>query len=616
MQFIRNSLCASQSGAKALVRFFLNLCLLLSLAACGFDNGNSKGSAADNTQNDQDSDGIPDLLDEWPTDPDKPVISSLWGINGELWDPAGRLPFVALAGYGEGVDIPEITRVVADVTNYGATGTPGSDNDTVAFQNALNFARSQVSIDNPGVLYIPAGIYDIDQQLHLDTSGLVLRGAGRELTTLNFMSGLINDGSAAGSDAKRRKLIVMGGKIINGELQKGLNWQQWDNNFSAGLDINDLPQRGDYEIHLREELSVTLKQKIIEQGYRIRLGQALNYGESSTTPLLAAAIYGGPDFAAPGSNGGIWVTQQFVVTIATDNRTLVLDRPLRFTPSYEDHYGGVRIAVRDIDNSKETEQIGVEHLTVSLPATPWLDHFGTEGQGGIDIFSDNSWVRHVRLVNADNGIEVDSNSFNNTISNVVISGNREPRRSGPSERRYDAFGHHGLTLKGRDHMLKDFSLEVSYVHDVTLNNCHGCVVMGGSAEQMNMDHHRQAIFDSVWTEIDLGIPHRMWHSTGNPAEGFNASAYNTYWNIRSSDPSMAYWPEDGEGSYPQWGYHNINIVAMDVKTKPAVGEGQRPNPYHPDNAHLETMNQEEVWPQNIYTAQREFYIHGLSSFSP
>ncbi len=347
--------------------------------------------------------------------------------------------------------------------------------------------------------------------------------------------------------------------------------------------------------------------------WAMSLAQPLGYGKSSDTPLFAASIYGGNDFSPPGSTtGGSTVSQQFVVSICDDNQTLILDRPLRFSPSTELRYGGVRIAVRDNIPSWDTEQIGIEHLTIQLPSTPWLKHFGTEGQGAIEVMSDNSWVRNIKIINADNGIEMNRNTFNNTIQDVILSSDRIPRRSGPSGRRYDAYGHHGITLKGRDHMLKDFVLEVSFVHDVSMNNCHGCVVMRGDALQMNMDHHRQGIYDSLWTELNLGIPVRMWESTGNPAEGYNSGAYNTYWNIKSDQPDKAYWPEDGEnGLYPQWGYHNINMIATELQGKPAIGEGNRPLPYHPDNAHLEVIRPSEIYPENIYQAQRQAYLHGL-----
>jgi len=579
------------------------------------DNSFNTFNNDENLPTDSDLDGIPDIEDQWPNDNSLPKKSTLWGVNGELWKPDSRLPFVALAGYQEGkTSLPTPSRIVANVLDFGATNTEGSPNDTQAFQDAIAHARTQVSASNVGVIYVPAGVYDVDEQLHLNVSGLILRGAGLEQSTIRFSTGLINDLNAIGSSAEDRKLIVMGGNYDeNSTLKAGLNWQKYNNDYSAALDTENLPQRGDFSIKLSTPLNATLKQNIIEQGYRILLSQSMNYGESSTTPKLAEHIYGGPDFSTSGGNGGILVSQQFVVTISADDQTLTLDRPLRFTPTDETLYSGARIAVRDKTKSWETENIGVENLSIQLPATDWIHHFGTEGQGGIEIMSDNSWVKNIKIINADNGINVDKKTFNNTIQNVVISANRVPRRSGPALARYDAYGHHGISLKGRDHILKDFVLEVSYVHDVTMNNCHGCVVMRGEAQQMNMDHHRQAIYSSVWTELQLGNSQRMWTSTGDSQEGFNAAAYNTYWNLTSDTPELSYWPEDSTvtTNKPEWGYHVINVIGTDIKEIPLIGTGNRPYPYHPDNAHLEVIDQSELWPQNIYEAQRKAYLEGV-----
>lgn len=566
---------------------------------------------------DSDADGILDIDDFAPTDPTKPIKSTLWGAYGESWTPSSRLPFIALAGYHEGKDpLPTITRIVANVADFGATNTDGSANDTTAFQDAIAAARLLVSATNPGVIFIPAGVYDIDEQLHLNVSGMVFRGAGKTQTTIRFTTGLFNSSNVIGSDPRRRKLIIMGGNYDAGNtFRSGLYWKINDPDFSAGLDTTNLPIRGDFSLRLAQPLSTTLKQNIISQNYRINLVQHMDYSESSKTPKLAESIYAGPDFAPTGSTGSIYVSQQFVVSISADNKTLTLDRPLRFSPSDEvSNSSGVRIAVRDKSQNWETEEMGIEDLSIEMPATDWVDHFGVTGQGGIEIMSDNSWVKNVKLTNADNGIEVDPYTYNNTIENITISSTRSSLRAGASGARYDAYGHHGISLKGRDHKLSDYVLEVSYIHDVTMNNCHGCVVMRGQAAQMNMDHHRQGIYSSVWTDLSLGIPQRMWASTGGPGQGFNASAFNTYWNLRSTDATKAYWPEDGANT--QWGYHAINIVATDIKTKPTAGGVNQPYPYHPNNTHLETMSQADVWPQNIYEAQLKAYRAGTLNGMP
>ncbi len=180
---------------------FVVFSLILTLFACTESHkaNNLRSSAVVN--NDLDGDGISDRDDQWPTDPFLPVISKLWGIQGELWRPDSRLPFVALAGYDEGATIPNHTRIVANVlTDFGASSKEGSANDTLAFQKALAYASTQVSADNPGVVYIPEGVYDLDEQLHINVSGLVLRGAGRDKSILRFSTGLINDTSALGDE--------------------------------------------------------------------------------------------------------------------------------------------------------------------------------------------------------------------------------------------------------------------------------------------------------------------------------------------------------------------------------------------------------------------------------
>lgn len=113
------------------------------------------------------------------------MTSSLWGVHGELWVANSRLPFVALAGYHEGKDpLPTPTRIVANVMDFGATNTAGSTNDTLAFQAAITAARALISASNPGVILVPAGVYDVSEQLHLNVSGMILRGAGQNQTVI------------------------------------------------------------------------------------------------------------------------------------------------------------------------------------------------------------------------------------------------------------------------------------------------------------------------------------------------------------------------------------------------------------------------------------------------
>ena len=49
-----------------------------------------------------------------------------------------------------------------------------------------------------------------------------------------------------------------------------------------------------------------------------------------------------------------------------------------------------------------------------------------------------------------------------------------------------------------------------------------------------MDHHREANYSSLFSQIDCGAGTRPFDSGGSRDRGAHAGAYNTYWNIRAA----------------------------------------------------------------------------------
>jgi hypothetical protein len=112
---------------------------------------------------------------------DVPAQTSSWvktGVTGRLIyvpDAQGdRIPDFSMVGYGAGKrDIPDDIPVVIDID-------PIAGDNTQHIQNAINFAatRPLQASGFRGVVELGPGKFDVNGQLSMTTSGVVLRGAG------------------------------------------------------------------------------------------------------------------------------------------------------------------------------------------------------------------------------------------------------------------------------------------------------------------------------------------------------------------------------------------------------------------------------------------------------
>ena len=647
-----------------------------------------------NTTNDTDNDGFIDSEDNWPNDPNKPIVSALWGKEGETWDTepgkAGiqsRLPFYGLAGYRDGADLPAQSCTL-NVTNFGAIADDNED-DTDAFWGALNTARQTASTQNPQVICIPAGAYELSRQLHLNQSGIVLRGAGSNSTTLNYIQGMIAQTypefiGKVDSNWDSNKSIVLG--------DAGFNWV--DALYLNELnDLNKLPQQGDLEIALPRALTTEEILQLQQSGNRIRLMQSSHYSQREIEikdPVFTAGIFGGSAVKervaqqldsgrfihnynefTPGkyldetytdakyANGTETIYQQFIVSYQAGSLTMTLDRPVRFDMTFE--HLGKRPKLQLVDTTTAADiDIGVESLALRFAPTAWGNtctneiagypcvnpgHSGYWAQGGFDILSDFSWIKDIRIINSDNPISIRGDF--NTANAIVIEANRPTTETSISTEspqdpdqyiRMASTGHVGIGVHGIDNLVDNVTIKTNFIHSLSMSNSQGNVYSNVRAEQpennptdkngrptvkINLDHHRQIIHSTLWTNIQLGGSYRMWDSTGSITEGFNVAANNTYWGIDSESPEIDYWPHNRKGKI-QWGYHYINIVGTNIQAKPPVPQINsideqpypyahrydelNPFPYHPDHAHHEAIQPETLWPQNLYHAQRKAYL--------
>lgn len=98
--------------------------------------------------------------------------------------PDARLSDWSWAGYGGNAIIPSYP-VVTDVTDFGARPNGLSD-AAPAFQAAINFAKSR----GGGTVRVPAGKFLIGKRVTIDSSRIVLKGAGTTRTILTIKTSL------------------------------------------------------------------------------------------------------------------------------------------------------------------------------------------------------------------------------------------------------------------------------------------------------------------------------------------------------------------------------------------------------------------------------------------
>ena len=105
-----------------------------------------------------------------------------WGKEGELWDKK-RVPDFTEAGYKSGrVPVPYFKAGVS-VTSFGAKGDGITDN-TAAFRMAILACKQNTA------LIVPAGVYVLSDTIHISKSGMAIRGAGKDKTTIYLSKGI------------------------------------------------------------------------------------------------------------------------------------------------------------------------------------------------------------------------------------------------------------------------------------------------------------------------------------------------------------------------------------------------------------------------------------------
>lgn len=477
-----------------------------------------------------------------------PVYSDLWGVNGEKWAPRGRLPDFSFAGYHRGEDPIPAIPVVASVKDYGAKGD-GVTDDTAA----INKAISSIS---KGAILIPAGTYKISNIIYIKKPNIVLRGEGKDKTIIKMTKSMTDILGASG------KWSYLGGTIwVDGSVSR-----------TVVAEVTKEADRG-------------ANQLVLSSVSGLSVGNSIRLEQTDVDLTLANALLGDLEIGSNRSIGGKLVNFDTKITAISGN-TITIDRylPVEVRALWNPTVVKVKSSVYEV---------GIENLQVQLPNLVYPGHFKEKGFNGIyleDVF--NSWVKDVKVHNGDTGVAL-YKAYQSTVQGVTLTHySGRPDSGGKS-------AHRGIGLSGtsNDNLVTSFDLQIVSNHDVSLDGpCAHNVFEDGSGVNIAMDHHGNSTHINLFTNIHVGQGSRPFSSGGSADAMPHAMAYETFWNIRSSNR----FPLPGfikkVTPYKIWG-PLINFVGLNTSATSVDSDKVQ------YDWHLETMSPTNLSPQNLRRAQ-------------
>jgi hypothetical protein len=401
--------------------------------------------------------------------------SQLWGEEGELWDPLGRLPDFSYAGYAQGESTVPNVPVEHMVTKFGAVGD-GITDDTAAFQAAID-ATSH------GALLIPSGTFRIEGQLQIKKSLFVIRGAGPDSTTLFFPNSL---------------------EDLFGEAV------QWS--WNGGL-IEIMPTESPIEI-----ATVSSEAARGDNSLLVDDSTGLVGGEMVVLHLTddSAGSLGRHLYAEQADGGDCSWQQPLTLSIplrleSVREDVVIFTQPLRHDVRAE--WNPVLKSYPAIDN------VGLESFRIQFPETVYAGHLNEPGYNGIFMKGGviNSWVKDLAIENADNGILTDQLSKWITVDGLRLEGRK---------------GHHGLNIAHTaDSLFKNLHYSTEWRHAMTVDHrSNGNVFKHITSDDipLEMDHHRDSPFENLFTDI---AAETNLLNGGSSCAGYPGGARNTFWGL-------------------------------------------------------------------------------------
>lgn len=430
-----------------------------------------------------------------------------------------NLPNVSFAGYRYGAALPDTnTATRIDVTDHGAL--PDTDTDA---SDAIDAALNALPADG-GVVYFPAGTYQLSRPIIVQRSHTVLQGAGATETRLVFNRSL-TDSYAKNLDplGKSRWSWTGGmvwftprserGNVRGGDLSA--SWNEGWSTLATSLNVIGEYARGATALRVDDATSLAPAQlMLVELDASVSLHKHLaGDGAFADAQDWSEAFAG---FILPPT----LPTIRWPVSIsAIEGDVITLAQPLRFDLRAE-----WSPRLRPI--AQVITECGVRDLSIVLARDTIYDrattHLNETGWNGILIENAlHCFVSNVSVIDSETAIGIVA-SKNITVRAFSI----EASDAAHSPQ------HHGTVTRlfSNDVLFEDFTITAAPLHGINIEGFSmGNVWSRGTLDHGTWDTHRMLPLENVITEMVIA---NDGNAGGRADAGPHMGARQAVWNVR------------------------------------------------------------------------------------
>lgn len=463
------------------------------------------------------------------------------------------LPDFSYAGYHFGESkLPESQGKIINAVDFGVKANDNLD-DSKALLKALKAANA---VEGNVILQLPEGRIILSDILYIERSNFVLRGAGsgENGTEIYFPRPMMYLKDSESLAELREYLTTFDKRQREPENNVDLPFSQYA--WSGGFIWTQIPGERvkSYLDKYEPEPNVLAKVSSGKMGEHIitvsevknlKIGDIVElqlFNKDGENGEIIKDLYQGAN-VKPGSHHWKFpklpIVRQQVEIVKISGSKITIKTPLTISvkPSYQ----------AQLVEWKHLNEVGIEQLRFTFPDIPRVAHHVEPGNNAIFLTRlFNSWVKDVKITNADSGI-LGEEIANATIQDIITDG---PHLS-----------HYTVTLGGVHNVLvKNLKVYNKTVHPLSFNTFatknvyQNCELFADPLLDQHSGVNHQNLFDNITVHITADKNNSCYLFGGGGADYWKPShgPFSTFWNLNvqvsnpdQTKPVLLYGMKDG-----------------------------------------------------------------------